>query len=255
VCVIYLFGGLSKARGQTWWDGSAMWYSVGNYEYQSIDMTWIANYPRLFSALTHITLFWEVFYCVLVWPRLTRPWVLAGAVAVHGGIALFLGMITFGVMMIAANMIFVRPQTLLDWGGWIRSTWRGESEPESDRQADEDVPPEDINLDAFSLEELGLEEVDLDSHGSDILQRDVDPDASPSGILDNLMQREASLARREDRLRQASRSLRDKKKRLSEQLQKYNDRVARLKERETKIKRLVERKRNRKGSSESDSGE
>ena len=81
-----------------------------HYEYQSLDMTWLSGYPRLFSAMTHVTLFWEVFYCALVWPRLTRPFVIAIAVAVHAGIALALGMITFGIMMIAANMIFISPE-------------------------------------------------------------------------------------------------------------------------------------------------
>jgi hypothetical protein len=32
------------------------------------------------------------------------------AVIVHGGIALFLGMITFGCMMIVANMAFIEPE-------------------------------------------------------------------------------------------------------------------------------------------------
>ncbi len=113
LCVIYLFGGLAKARGETWWDGTAIWYAVGIYEYQSMDMTWLAGYPRLFTAMTHATLFWEIFYCALVWPKLTRPMVLAVAVIVHGGIAMSLGMITFGGMMIAANMIFVEPQWFL----------------------------------------------------------------------------------------------------------------------------------------------
>ncbi len=90
-----------------------MWYAVGNYEYQSIDTTWIVNYPRIFTAMTHLTLFWEVFYCALVWPRLTRPIAVGLAVVVHAGIAMFLGMITFGTMMIAANMVFVEPGFLV----------------------------------------------------------------------------------------------------------------------------------------------
>jgi len=112
LCVIYLFGGLSKARGTTWWDGTAVWYAISNFEYQSIDMTWLSRYPAVISALSNATLFWEVFYCALVWPRVTRPLVLAVAVAVHGGIALFLGMITFGLMMIFANGIFLSPQLI-----------------------------------------------------------------------------------------------------------------------------------------------
>jgi len=111
LCVIYLFGGLWKARGTTWWDGTALWFAAANAQYQSLNLTWIGRFPIVFSALTHITVFWEVFYCALVWPKLTRPLVLAMAVAVHGGIALFLGMITFGMMMIVANAIFISP----DW--------------------------------------------------------------------------------------------------------------------------------------------
>jgi len=110
LCVIYLFGGLSKARGQTWWDGTAVWYALANYEYQSWDMTWLSRYPAIISALSNATLFWEVFYCALVWPRLSRPFVLAIAVAIHASIALFLGMITFGTMMIVANGIFLSPR-------------------------------------------------------------------------------------------------------------------------------------------------
>ncbi|EMI18205.1 HTTM domain protein [Rhodopirellula maiorica SM1] len=113
LCVIYLFGGLAKARGELWWDGTAIWFAVANYEYQSMNMTWIGSYPRVFSALTHLTLFWEVFYCALVWPRLSRPVVIAIAILVHGGIATSLGMATFGLMMIAANCIFVEPKWLL----------------------------------------------------------------------------------------------------------------------------------------------
>ena len=126
LCVIYLFGGLWKARGTTWWDGTAMWFAAANYEYQSLNLTWLGRFPVVFSALTHLTVFWEVFYCALVWPKLTRPLVLATAVAVHGGIALFLGMITFGSMMIVANAIFVSP----DWVA--RLTDRGADQRSAD---------------------------------------------------------------------------------------------------------------------------
>ncbi|MEZ6075456.1 MAG: HTTM domain-containing protein [Pirellulaceae bacterium] len=86
LCVIYLFGGLSKMRGEMWFDGSA-WYSAVNYEYQSLDITWIGRWRLLVASLTALTIFWETFYIALVWPRLTRPIVLATAVLVHGGIA------------------------------------------------------------------------------------------------------------------------------------------------------------------------
>jgi hypothetical protein len=112
LCVIYLFGGIGKMRGEMWWDGSAMWYSVASYEYQSLDMTWMGHMAIVSSIATHLTVFWEFSYCALVWPTRSRPWVLAVALLVHGGIALFLGMITFGLMMIVANLAFVTPHQM-----------------------------------------------------------------------------------------------------------------------------------------------
>lgn len=110
LCVIYLFGGLSKMRGEMWYDGSAMWYTLVNYEYQSLDLVWLGQWRLIIGALTAVTIFWETFYIALVWPKLTRPIALAMAVFVHGGIALALGMVTFGTIMIVANLAFIESE-------------------------------------------------------------------------------------------------------------------------------------------------
>jgi len=102
-------------RGDMWWDGSAMWYSAAAYEYQSLDLTWIGYSPFLASVVTHMTVFWELSYCALIWPKWTRPLMLGIALLVHGGIALFLGMMTFGFMMLVANLAFVSPKLLATW--------------------------------------------------------------------------------------------------------------------------------------------
>lgn len=115
LCVIYLFGGIGKMRGDMWWDGSATWYSAAAYEYQSLDLTWIGYSPFLASVVTHMTVFWELSYCALIWPKWTRPLMLGIALLVHGGIALFLGMMTFGFMMLVANLAFVSPKLLAKW--------------------------------------------------------------------------------------------------------------------------------------------
>lgn len=109
MCVIYLFGGISKLRGDDWWDGSAVWVALATLEYQSLDMTWLVRFPWAIAILTHVTVFWETFYCFMVWPKWSRPIVLAMAVAVHGGIGLMLGMWTFGLAMIIGNAAFVSP--------------------------------------------------------------------------------------------------------------------------------------------------
>ena len=110
MCVIYMFAGMAKLTGPAWWDGNAMWMAFGNLEYQSLDMTWMADWPRLMNLMAHVTVFWELFYVALVWPRLTRPIVLLLAIPLHLGIAICLGMITFGVIMLVGNLAFVAPE-------------------------------------------------------------------------------------------------------------------------------------------------
>jgi hypothetical protein len=115
LCIIYFFSGLAKYTGENWHAGTAVWWALANQEYQSIDMTWLANWPVLVAIASHVTVFWELSYWALVWNRFTRPLVLWMAVFVHAGIALFMGMITFGLAMIFANLAFLSPQTVRAW--------------------------------------------------------------------------------------------------------------------------------------------
>lgn len=124
MCVIYLFGGISKLRGEMWWDGSAVWYAIANTEYQSLDVTWLVHAPWLIALLTHATVIWEVAYCALIWPRMTRPFMLSMAIFVHSGIAMFLGMITFGLVMLIGNCAFVSPRVFQRAG----ELWRFEQD-------------------------------------------------------------------------------------------------------------------------------
>lgn len=112
LCIIYLFGGLAKVRGESWWDGSAMWNVLANLEYQSLDLTFLGRAPWLLAIMALVTIFWETFYCALVWPRWSRPLVLGLAVLIHGGIGLALGMATFAIAMITLNLCFIEPHTV-----------------------------------------------------------------------------------------------------------------------------------------------
>jgi hypothetical protein len=110
MCVVYLFAGLGKLLGPSWWAGTALWGAFANLEYQTLDMTWVAGHPLLVNSITHLILFWEISYVALIWPRLTRPLMLALAVPLHLGIAVCMGMITFGLIMLVGNLAFVPPE-------------------------------------------------------------------------------------------------------------------------------------------------
>jgi hypothetical protein len=106
LCVVYFFSGCGKLLGGSWWDGTALWGAAANAQYRTLDLTWMADQPLLVNALTLATLFWEVAYAALIWPRLTRPLMIGMALFVHLGIGLAMGMMEFGLAMVVANLSF-----------------------------------------------------------------------------------------------------------------------------------------------------
>ena len=121
MCIIYFFAGVTKLKGTSWWDGNAVWMALANAEYQSVDMTWMAWYPWLSDLLTHATVLWEMTFWIFVWNPVLRPWVLLVGVLMHLGIGGFLGMWTFGLVMIFTYASFVAPEAYLAIGFRRRS--------------------------------------------------------------------------------------------------------------------------------------
>ena len=110
LCVVYLFAGFGKLLGESWWDGTALWGAFASYEYQTVDMTFLAGAPLLVNVMTMTALFWEASYAFLIWPKLTRPLYVLLSIPVHLGIGMCMGMMTFGLIMIIANLSFVPPR-------------------------------------------------------------------------------------------------------------------------------------------------
>jgi hypothetical protein len=107
MCVIYFFAGISKLQGEAWWNGEAIWRAMANLEYQSVDMTWMAWHPWLVNIFTHVSILWEIFFCVLIWRPHFRTLILVGAVTLHVGIGACLGMWTFGLIMLVGCASFL----------------------------------------------------------------------------------------------------------------------------------------------------
>lgn len=113
MCIMYLAAGLAKLKGEAWWDGNAIWLGAANFEYQSGDLTWLAWHPWIANFLTHATVFWETTFCIFVWRPKLRPLVLLSGILMHLGIGAFLGMWTFGLVMIITYVAFVPPEMVL----------------------------------------------------------------------------------------------------------------------------------------------
>lgn len=95
----YLAAGVAKAMGGQWWNGEAIWRASMLPEYGRIDFSWLAAAPLLPTALGWAVLIVEIGYPVLIWPRITRRAWVAAVIAMHAGIAVFLGLHIFGAMM------------------------------------------------------------------------------------------------------------------------------------------------------------
>lgn len=111
LCLIYLWGGLGKLQGETWWSGEAIWLTAANLDYQSNDLTWIVHFPWLYQSLSVATWVWEISFPILVWHPGLRPLVLLVGVGMHLGIGMFMGMWTFGLAMLFLYLAFIPAET------------------------------------------------------------------------------------------------------------------------------------------------
>jgi hypothetical protein len=123
VCIIYLAAGLSKLQGASWWNGTAIWFTLANFEFAPMQHKFYVN---MLKALSEHRLLWEVImtggaiftlafeigYAFLIWNRYTRWVYLAMAVILHGFIGLFMGLKTFSLIMLVMNAAFIPPEVV-----------------------------------------------------------------------------------------------------------------------------------------------
>jgi hypothetical protein len=120
-CFIYAASGLSKLQGSLWWNGSALWYTLVNPEFSPV--AW-ARYIDLMSFLTGHRWLWEVVFegigfatlaleigfPLLVWSRSWRWLMVGGAVLLHTGISLAMGLASFGLITLSMLLAFIPPE-------------------------------------------------------------------------------------------------------------------------------------------------
>jgi hypothetical protein len=147
VCIIYFASGISKLQGSTWWMGTAVWGTMANYEFSPMDSAIYMAYLRflaerrwlwelVITAGTTFTLAFEIAFAFVVWTRPMRWLMIISAVLLHTGIALFMGLVGFSLMMMVCVLSFVPAEAthagLERLDRWWRTLARGpESAPAS----------------------------------------------------------------------------------------------------------------------------
>jgi hypothetical protein len=113
MAIVFFFAGAAKLRGNDWWDGDAIWYAMTDYEFNVLPLRLFAQNMWLVNLLTYGSLLIELGYAFLVWDRKTRPFFVLGAIALHIGVAISMGLVLFAVPMIAGHLAFA-PSAWID---------------------------------------------------------------------------------------------------------------------------------------------
>ncbi len=104
LCIVYLATGIEKMMGQEWWNGNAIWYSLMEEQFNQFDFSWLASVPLMAKIMGWSVLLLETGYPIFIWLKPIRKYWLIGILSLHTGIALFMGLQLFGLIMIILNL-------------------------------------------------------------------------------------------------------------------------------------------------------
>ena len=112
LCFIYFFGGLSKALGSGWWNGTNIWRALTRTPFNVLSPELLISWKYVFPAVGIAVWLLEISYPFLIWQKRTRPIWLISIIAMHVGIGTLLGMYLFALVMIVLNLAAFGPEML-----------------------------------------------------------------------------------------------------------------------------------------------
>jgi hypothetical protein len=109
MCIVYLFAGISKASGEQWWNGEAMWRALMQPQFQSqlvelAGIETIAKLSPILMALGISVVVSQILFPIMVILHQTRLIAVIWAFMFHIGIAIFLGLYIFSFTMIVFDV-------------------------------------------------------------------------------------------------------------------------------------------------------
>jgi hypothetical protein len=111
LCIIYFFGGLTKALGAGWWNGNNIWRALTRPPFDILPTETVASWAPVLPAIGISAWLIEILYPVLIWPQKTRRIWLLLICFMHLGIGLLMGMHLFCLVMIVLNLAAFGPST------------------------------------------------------------------------------------------------------------------------------------------------
>jgi hypothetical protein len=109
LCLVYFFGGLAKALGSGWWDGSNLWRALTRSPFNIISPDILVAFKHIFPLLGISICLIEFGYIFFIWLKSTRLVWLICVLGMHIGIGLTMGMYLFALVMIVLNLAAFGP--------------------------------------------------------------------------------------------------------------------------------------------------
>lgn len=120
LCITYFLSAKDKAQGIQWWNGELMWRALSGPLFQPFDLRWTGHWPVLLMISGWLSLLLEAGYLFFIWPERTRKFWILGIMGLHAGIAVFLGLYLFGLIMfiLTPALFFFSPEHKAELPGW-----------------------------------------------------------------------------------------------------------------------------------------
>lgn len=113
ICTIYMYTGFEKLKGNTWWDGTALWTVFANPQFSQFDFKFLSQVPLFFAVSTFVTLLFEIYFAPMVMnARFRNAWLVMG-LFFHLSIGILLGLMSFSMVMVSTYVLFLPKETLL----------------------------------------------------------------------------------------------------------------------------------------------
>lgn len=108
VALIYTYTGFEKLRGNSWWNGTALWTVISNPQMVIWDLTWMKNFPLIIGAMTFSAMIFEIFFGWAMMNQKTRPYWLMMGVCFHLMIGITMDLMPFSIVMISTYVLFLK---------------------------------------------------------------------------------------------------------------------------------------------------
>ncbi|MEZ4360995.1 MAG: HTTM domain-containing protein [Kofleriaceae bacterium] len=125
LCLLYGIAGLSKVQGETWRDGTALYYALrgGQYTWPGFSELVYQN-VYLVVLFSYITVAFQIAFTFFFFMnRITRRLVLFMSIMFHLGIMSFMGLVTFSSFMMSVDLALLSDDEYLGAARWWKATW------------------------------------------------------------------------------------------------------------------------------------